>query len=55
MKWKAKKPAARNPEARELLRNPLFRPRKTKTAAQVTAQASQWNRRGKHRRRVEAE
>lgn len=55
MKKKARKLAKRNPEARELLRNPLFRPKTTKSADAAVAQANEWNRRGKHRRRVEPE
>ena len=39
MKKKARKLAKRNPEARELLRNPLFRPKTTKSADAAVAQA----------------
>lgn len=55
MKKKARKLAKRNPEARELLRNPLFRPKTTKSVDEAAAQANEWNGRGKHRRRVEPE
>jgi hypothetical protein len=49
VKRKVGKPLRRNPEARELARNPLFRPRTTKSADQAMAQANRWSRRGKHR------
>lgn len=55
MKRKRKQPVQRNPEARELLRNPLFRSKAMKSAELTQAQANWWNRRAKHRRKAEAE
>lgn len=39
----------RNPAARELLRNPLYRPKVTKSAQLTAARADHWDRRAKHR------
>ena len=49
-----RKPVRRNPEARELLRNPLFRPKITKSAQLQAARADHWDRRSKHRGRLRA-
>jgi hypothetical protein len=39
----------RNPEARELRRNPLFRAKVMKSAKLRAARADHWDRRAKHR------
>ena len=39
----------RNPMARELLTNKLFRPKQTKTAGERAKQNDRWDRRAKHK------
>ncbi len=39
----------RNPMARELLTNKLFRPKQAKTAQERNCQHDRWNRRAKHK------
>lgn len=40
----------RNPMARDLLTNPLYRAKRTKSRAERALQADRWNRRAKHKR-----
>ncbi|HQT88696.1 MAG TPA: hypothetical protein PK677_09115 [Acidiphilium sp.] len=39
----------RNPMARDLLTNPLYRSKRTKSRFEREAQKDRWNRRGKHK------
>jgi hypothetical protein len=39
----------RNPMARDLLTNPLYRPKHTKTRVERALKADRWNRRAKHK------
>lgn len=39
----------RNPMARDLLTNPLYRPKQVKTRVERALKADRWNRRAKHK------
>lgn len=45
----------RNPEARELLRNPLYRAKAMKSVKLQAARADHWDRRAKHKSRIPTE
>lgn len=48
-----RKPVRRNPEARELHHNPLYRSKIMKSAQLAAARADRWDRRAKHRGKPE--